>query len=233
MQLSFDIPYDIQLDHDPYDSHTTRYISTKGTHPTLGFLISTNKDNGKIRIDDIHKSTPAARIPRWVTEIKHGVITKVDDIQVKTVQDVIKAIKNARAQNKKTIKINISTMNKQSMNPQTGTPQIYHDQMNIIAQHLWEIKNIPTKYDETIITLNKVKFNNGSTKILQKKTTDKLKTVIKSIDCKKIPKKLTRRYLTQQNDWTDWKNSEYKNSNSMKIRIHSEIRHHTQEEKTY
>ena len=29
------------------------------------------------------------------------------------------------------------------MHPQLGTPQIYHDQMNIIAQHLWEIKNEP------------------------------------------------------------------------------------------
>ena len=169
MQLSFDIPYDIQLDHDPYDFHTTRYVSTKGTHPTLGFLISINKDNGKLTIDDIYKSTPAARIPRWVTEIQHGLLTKVDDIQVKTVQDVIKAIKNARDQNKKTIKINISTINQQSMNPQTGTPQLYHDQMNLIAQHLWEMKHIPTKHDGTIVTLNKVIFNNGLTKILPRK----------------------------------------------------------------
>ena len=29
------------------------------------------------------------------------------------------------------------------MHPQFGIPQLYHDQMNVIAKHLWDIKNSP------------------------------------------------------------------------------------------
>ena len=83
--------------------------------------------------------------------------------------------------------------------------------MNLVAQHLWEIKNIPiTTEEEKHITLKKVKFKNGTTQILPTETAMKLTNLTTSISTKKVPKKLTRRYLLQQEDWPDWKNSEYK-----------------------
>ena len=96
------------------------------------------------------------------------------------------------------------------MHPQYGIPQLYHDQMNVIGKHLWEMKNDPT-------------FNTNVDEAIVCNITDNLMAQIKSLRRKKfgqhhlyhlvrrLPlwykiatlkkrRKLTRRFLLQQSD---------------------------------
>ena len=36
-----------------------------------------------------------------------------------------------------------ATINKQAMHFQRGIPQLYHDQLNVVGQHLWHLKHDP------------------------------------------------------------------------------------------
>ena len=34
------------------------------------------------------------------------------------------------------------------MHPQLGIPQLYHDQLNVIGEHLWQLKNDPEWHED-------------------------------------------------------------------------------------
>ena len=89
------------------------------------------------------KSTPAIRIPRWRTELKHGYIIAVNNIPVSTIDDIHQQIQDLREKGTQSVDIQIATLHKIAMHPQIGLPQLYHDQLNIIGKHLWDIKNNP------------------------------------------------------------------------------------------
>ena len=113
-----------------------------------------------------------------------------------------------------TITITFATIKKQSTHPQYGVPQLYHDQMNIIASHLWEMSNKPEwniEENESIIAPYVLDKDNN----VKKKYKAKVKMLfhhptIRKADTVKIPKKLTRKYLLKQVDWNLWQQSEFK-----------------------
>ena len=98
------------------------------------------------------------------------------------------------------------------MNPQLGLPQLYHDQMNIIGQHLWDIQNDEAwceRINDTIPILESVSKDSC---VLTK---EDRKSLIQAgfpvrIQSVKIQKKLTRRFLKKQTDWSEWQQSEWK-----------------------
>ena len=52
------------------------------------------------------------------------------------------------------VDMQIATLHKIAMHPQLGLPQLYHDQLNVIGKHLWDIKNNhawQTKVNEYIV----------------------------------------------------------------------------------
>ena len=93
------------------------------------------------------------------------------------------------------IKETFATIAKQDMQPQFGMPHLYHDEMNIVGKHLWEMRHRPewTKsFDENIISpyiLN----NKGDVKkcykyIARKDTNNTASMKVAAVKC---PKKLT------------------------------------------
>ena len=160
------------------------------------------------------------RIKRWKSELRNGYITHVNDIAVTSVEEIKNHIKKAKDMKEKSVKIGFATISKQAIHPQLGIPQMYHDQMNIIASHLWDIKNSPewnkSTKEEIIYPLDDEKaknINNMNDKKLNKNQQwsmyKKMKPWYKVGSIKKR-KKLTRRWLRQQADWSDWKASEFK-----------------------
>ena len=99
----------------------------------------------------------------------------------------------AKSNKSKTIKCQFATIEKIAMHPQEGMPMIYHDQLNIIAQHLKEMK----LEDEEKIATHQRYLQEIIPKI----------SVIKS---RKKKAKLTRRLLKSQQDWHDWEKAEHK-----------------------
>jgi deoxyuridine 5'-triphosphate nucleotidohydrolase len=211
MQLELSMPYDINLSSNPFDNHTTRIVSTKGKHPTLGFTLKMCPIRGLPKITHITQGTPAARISKWNSQIRNGYLTGADNKPIKTINDFRKHITDIRKNKKENTTIQVATISKQAMHPQQGTPQMYHDQLNIIAQHLWEIKHTPISTDnEKQINIKTIMMKDKTTKTILKQDIKHVRKNIKKILKNKPPKKLTRRYLEKQIDWTDWKESERK-----------------------
>ena len=74
--------------------------------------------------------------------------TEVDSKQINIIQDVIDAIRMARQHNTPSITIHFSVIDKIAMHPQEGIPILYHDQMNVIAKYIVEIKDTMDEQSE-------------------------------------------------------------------------------------
>ena len=85
-------------------------------------------------------STPAARIPRWRSTLRHSFPITIDDIKIGTIADIHKAIKLASDNHAVTITCRFGIMQKTAMHPQTGVPIVFNDQLNVISEHLRTIK---------------------------------------------------------------------------------------------
>ena len=109
---------------------------------------------------------------------------------ISEVKDIIKKAKD----NKETyINCQFTTIRKIAIHPQDGLPIIYNDQLNIIAQHI-----------------NEIKLDDYERTATQKKYLQALMPQLKILKSSKKKAKLTRRILKSQKDWNDWKNSEHK-----------------------
>ena len=79
------------------------------------------------------------------------------------------------------------------MHPQTGVPIIFHDQLNVISQHLASMK-----LDEQATNEKHQRYLNA------------VLPTVHAVKSKKKRAKLTRKILKQQDDWNEWLLSEHK-----------------------
>ena len=209
IHLAFEMPYDIGLSSSPFDNQTSRDFQVFGTDPLLGIDLEMCSNFGLPQLKQCKKSTPCARIPRWRSELRGAYVTHVNNVPVPTIDSVRQEISKARLQNVKLINIGFATISKQSMHSQKGIPQMYHDQMNVIGKHLWELSNDPewTEDIENALPLLECvrKDQMDLTPADRKKLLDLL-----SITSLKKQRKLTRRILQGQADWHEWQASEFK-----------------------
>ena len=82
------------------------------------------------------------------------------------------------------------------MHPQTGVPIVFHDQLNVINEHLRTIKLSVEQSNEN-----------------HKRYLDAIIPKIHVIDPTKKRAKLTRKILKQQQDWSEWLQIEHKQLN--------------------
>ena len=142
MHTDVNTPLQIYMSNDPFEDVIAVEISTHGDHKTLGMVISNNTSMGnRPQLTECAKSTPAARIPKWRSMLRNAFPTEVDGKHITTTEDVIDAVRIARQQDKASISVNFSIISKIAMHPQEGIPVLYHDQMNVIATHVAEIKD--------------------------------------------------------------------------------------------
>ena len=165
-------------------------VSTKGEHPMLGFEIDDRNMKGRLTLLNCTKSTPSHRIPRWRSTLRNSNIIEIDGTPVSTIQQLKQLISDARQRMKQHIIVKFATEERISIHPQNGTPQIYFDQLNVIAKHLHEIKTGETieytgEHDQITPTIHRLKKG------------------------KKFSQ-FSRKELLQADDWNDWKMSEYK-----------------------
>ena len=125
--------------------------------------------------------TSAARIVKWRSQLRNGFITAINGTPVNSIKDIQQLIKEGRKN--PTLTFDIATIHQQDIHPQLGTPQLYHDQMNIIAEHLWEISNNPEwnkEVDEQIVhPIPDAIENTLHTKLRKKLKINKLSTLLK------------------------------------------------------
>ena len=217
LHLSYRQPYDIQFSSCPLDNQTFRQIPLFGSDTKLGFDIRMCSKYGMPIVNDCKKSTPCARLPRWRSELRGAFITSVNGKPVATITEFETEVAAARKSAKLEAEVGFATIQKSSMHPQLGVPQLYHDQLNVIGEHLWQLRNDPewrADVEEALPILEVMKKDtlsdlSSADKAALEDLILKANAVKKPISIKQ-QKKLTRRILKQLPDWEDWKQSEFK-----------------------
>ena len=106
------------------------------------------------------------------------------------------------------VEIQFVMLEKVSVHPEKGVPQMYYDQLNIIAQHHLDLKENST----TILqykTKDESEDDDWKARINQLSDETAGENIAKQKNAK-VVEKLTRRLLVQRDDWDDWKKSEVK-----------------------
>ena len=213
LHYAFDMPYDITLSSCPFDNFTSRTLSTWGSDDLLGLAIKMDESVGLPQLKSIDKSTPAARIKKWKSELRGSYITSINGTTVTSIEEIRTAIAPFyRDKDNPDITVTFATIEKLAMNPQLGLPQLYHDQMNIIGKHLWEIQNDAAWSEQVDNAIPILESQSKNACVLTK---EDRKSLIQAgfpvrIQAVKAQKKLTRRFLKKQTDWSDWQQSEWK-----------------------
>jgi dUTP pyrophosphatase len=134
------MPYDIYLSQDPFDQRLEVEIAVKGDHPTLGLMMTQCPQRQQLHLQDMTLSTPGSRIPKWQSTLRNAHLINIEGTPVYTDHDLLMAIQAARDKKKFKIQSTFATDRSYSIHPYQGVPQIYFDQLNIIAHHLQEIQ---------------------------------------------------------------------------------------------
>ncbi len=213
LHFAFEMPYDITLSTCPYDNYTSRTVGSWGQDELLGLDVVIDEATGLPQLRDIRKSTPAARIKKWKSQLRNSYITSVNGTEVTTIDEIRDAIKPSFVDpDNPEVTIVFATSDKFAINPQMGLPQLYHDQMNIIGKHLWDIQNDAAWSERVNNAIPFLESVNRDTVVLTK---EDRKSLINAgfpvrIHSVKTQRKLTRKILKQRQDWPDWQESEWK-----------------------
>jgi hypothetical protein len=135
------LPYDIYLSEDPFDDQLNVDITLKGDHSTLGMIFQFCKFRNRLQLINMAKSTPGARLHKWRSTLRHAYLLKIDNQDITCIDDLKIAINNKRLQGKLKITCCFAMDRSFGIHPHHGIPQLYFDQLNVIAKHLQDIKH--------------------------------------------------------------------------------------------
>ena len=112
----------------------------------------------------------------------------VNNEKVKDVKTIEQIIQKCRKSNQKHVKVVFGTIEKVSLHPTYGVPQMHFDQLNVIAHHLHQMKGHEC-HNCTDPTGMKC---------------------VAHVKKAKSAQRFTRRVLQQRQDWDAWQQAEYK-----------------------
>ena len=217
LNITLDLPFDISMSNDPFDAFQTRTLRIFKDHPLLGLVLEDDAVFEAPRFLDSIPGHPAAKMTRWRRELRNGHITHINNIRVKDIATVKRYIQQHRHFQEPTIDIRFATPSKPGI-AENGQPQLFHDQMLIVAEHLHDLNNDPSWKEDAKIALDNQEAStfaaiakhlyNDPKKISEvKMSTAKLKSSTKTI---KQQNKLTRKTVEQREDFQLFVDSETK-----------------------
>ena len=217
LNITLDMPYDISMSNDPFDAFQTRTLRIFKDHPLLGLVLQDDEVFEAPRFVDAIPGQPAAKMTRWKRELRNGHITHINNIRVKDVDTVKRHIQQHRHFQEPRIDIRFAIPSKPGI-AENGQPQLFHDQMTIVAEHLSQLDNDPSwKSDaktmldgqdqSTFATIAKFLYNDPSKISEVKISTAKLQSSSKTI---KQQNKLTRAAVEKRDDFNLFLASEKK-----------------------
>ena len=200
-------PYHLWLSRDPFDKQLNVSIDVRGDHPTLGLIIQRCDIRNRLKLTDILKSTPAARILSWRSTLRFSYILAVNGSTVVTIADLEMAIAQARKSKTLKLQITFGTEQKHGVHPVDGNLNLYFDQMNAFAKHIQaadveyqrtQPEPIPWEPDPAQPTLNPfgiIRITTGTTE----ETPDPDRGEF-----------FSRKELQRRSDWDGWRSSQWK-----------------------
>ena len=219
----------VELSPDPFLDSETITLTLRGLHPTQGLILEESQLwDGRINITACEPGTAGRRIRNWIQRIKNSHLIAINNIDITSVDQATTIISHAVDNKIPTIKIKVSKLDRRSdIHEDEGVPMLYFDQLSTIATHLNSIKyDLPNLCSNTIPTISsplqqptKSEHDNTTTTKLRRSPRLQKSIIAKTRSTTKpgiIPKnrrignRLTRKKLKLQDDWQDWKDSEWK-----------------------
>ena len=198
--------------NDPFDNKIVIQIANKGTHPTRGLDLEMCTSREQPRLIGCTGGQPAAKIKKWRSTLRGSYVLSVEGHDVENLHDIRRHISNS---SKDYISIIFGTMDKLSMHPQSGVPQLYFDQLHKIGEHLFHLKNDPHWYCDSLEN----NINDLQDDPLEWSLPESRYARPRGSNKGILPKsrrrstKLTRAKLRKRSDWKEWRNSEHKQLN--------------------
>ncbi|GFH58223.1 hypothetical protein CTEN210_14699 [Chaetoceros tenuissimus] len=150
LNIALDMPYDLHMSSNPFDAFDTRAVTLFGNDPLLGFVLEDHDTHQCPRLLDCTPSTPAAKLIRWRSELRGSHITHINGLQITSIADVKRLIAKARQYSQDRIKVRFAINHRKGIKADTGMPQLFQDQMNVIGKHLWELQNSPEWQEDKV-----------------------------------------------------------------------------------
>lgn len=85
-------------------------------------------------------STPRSRIPKWCSTLRNSYLVTINHQPIHSMDDLLLAISTACQNGIINASCQFATERSYGIHPHHSVPQLYFDQLNIIAQHLQDIK---------------------------------------------------------------------------------------------
>ena len=92
----------------------------------------------RLQLTNILPSTPAAKIPKWRSTLRWSYILEIDGTPINNIEDVEKAIANARTEQRFKTQCIFATEQRYGTHPVEGSLNLYFDQMNAFSKHTYE-----------------------------------------------------------------------------------------------
>lgn len=124
----------VYMSHDPYADEFTRTIDlrrhTHTSHGAAGLAFVPNPKDKRLTLHHIKPGTCAAMIPRWRSECRGAWLKAINGKTVETVQDVNDAFEALLAEKAKTCEITLAHPEIKHGLTEDGIPQVNLDQLN-------------------------------------------------------------------------------------------------------
>ena len=108
----------------------------KGDDELLGMELDNYSNYHQLKLLHCKKGTPMARIPKWRLQLRNAIVYSYDGHIITTIDEPKNLIRQSRDTGTKEVKITFLTPLPIPVRPQEGLPQLFFDQLHIIAQHL-------------------------------------------------------------------------------------------------
>ncbi len=122
----------VYMSSDPYGDDVIRTLPLRGLqscrHKAAG--IGLKEENGRLLLEHMVKSTPAAKIPRWRSELKGAWLKSVHGHEVKTIADVHRVFDDLSRLELKECELIFAKLEVKQSLTEEGIPQVNIDQIN-------------------------------------------------------------------------------------------------------
>lgn len=85
----------LSVSDDPLSFSFQHRLCFDGDHPTAGLILSIS-DHGRLCLDSIAPSTPAAKVPTWRSRLRGAYLLSINNIPVATINDVHRVFSQLR-----------------------------------------------------------------------------------------------------------------------------------------
>ncbi|GFH45233.1 hypothetical protein CTEN210_01707 [Chaetoceros tenuissimus] len=207
-------PEHVKLSLSPYDNELEVTIPIQRrvtpTNRTRGLVLVQDKSD-RVKIATVKNGTPSAKISKWRSTLRNSHLLKIGNETVTNTEEAHKIF--ASHDPKQEIKITVGTLEKIPIHPQTGLPTLYADQLQILGEHIEELKTNSyydpenTGHDDYV---QKYGIDEDDEPDIAAPTIATLKPILPKNKQKK--NKLTRRKLQHlpPEEWEIWRQSEFK-----------------------